>query len=200
MTFRNNLTASIAACLLTTALAACSNSSPEAGRPETGPPPSTGSPDRPSSATPSASATAPSKPPSRPTPASGASLAAGEAFIAYYVSLLNYSYATGDPKPFMAESDQGCLGCKALAGYVQKVNAQNGGLTGDYVDKLQAVKEIYRGEAGKLGGSATLKSGDFVERASPSASPVPKKSATGTMEFTLSPSGGNWVMFEMQIT
>jgi hypothetical protein len=99
----------------------------------------------------------------------------------------------------MSQSDRGCLGCKALAEYVKKVNARNGGLTGDYVDKLQAVKEIYRAESGKLGGSATLKSGDFVERASPTASPVHQKSASGTLEFTLSPSGGNWVMFEMQI-
>jgi hypothetical protein len=200
VTFRNRLTATTTACLLATALTACADGSPEAGRPDTTSPPSTTSPDTPPSATPSPTVGAPSAAPSRPAPASGSSLAAGEAFIAYYVNLLNYSYATGDPKPFMAESDQGCLGCKALAGYVQKVNARNGGLTGDFVDKLQAVKEIYRGEAGKLGGSATLKSGDFVERASPSASPVPKKSATGTLEFTLSPSGGNWVMFEMQIS
>ncbi|MGC4940188.1 DUF6318 family protein [Kribbella sp. DT2] len=199
MTFRNRLTAITTGCLLAAALTACSEGSPEAGRPDTTTPPSPSSPEAPPSNTSSPTVGAPSSPPPRPTPAAGSTLAAGEAFIAYYVSLLNYSYATGDPKPFMAESDQGCLGCKALAGYVQKVNARNGGLTGDYGDKLQAVKEIYRGEAGKVGGSATLKSGDFVERANPSASPVTKKSATGMLEFTLAPSGGNWVMFEMQI-
>lgn len=130
----------------------------------------------------------------------GSTLAAGEAFIAYYIQLLNYSYATGDSAPLMAASDKGCEGCKGVADYTQEVNAKNGRLEGDYADQLVDVKEIYRGETGRLGGSAALKAGAYVERSSPGASPVSHGASTGTMEFTLSPNGGNWVMFEMQIT
>jgi hypothetical protein len=126
-------------------------------------------------------------------------LAAGEAFIAYYVDLLNYSYATGDPTPFLEASDKGCLGCQGVADYARKVNVKNGGIKGDYRDKLVAVKEIYRGESGRLGGSATIKSGTYEERLTPTASPVQQTSSAGTMEFTLSSNAGNWVMYEMQI-
>ncbi|WP_130383372.1 DUF6318 family protein [Kribbella sp. VKM Ac-2569] len=143
--------------------------------------------------------TLPTAPPGRPKAAAGATLAAGEAFIGYYVDLLNYSYGTGDSGPLLAASDKGCLGCKAIADYVLKINLKNGTLEGDYKDRLIDVKEIFRGSSGRLGGSATLKSGTFTERDSPSASPVPQGGDTGTMEFTLSPSGGNWVMYEMEI-
>jgi hypothetical protein len=82
---------------------------------------------------------------------------------------------------------------------VLKINVKNGTLEGDYRDRLIDVKEIFRGSSGRLGGSAILKSGTYTERDSPNASPVPHGSDTGTMEFTLSPSGGNWVMYEMEI-
>ncbi|MGC4940186.1 DUF6318 family protein [Kribbella sp. DT2] len=200
MTFRNRLAATITIGLLTTAVAACSNGSPEAGRPDTSPPPSTvdttPTPTSPGSGT----NAVPSAPPSRPAPASGSGLAAGEAFIAYYVDLLNYSYATGDPTPFMTASEKGCLGCQGIADYARKVNVKNGGIKGNYKDKLIAVKEIYRGASGRLGGSATIRSGTYEERLTPSASPVQQTSSDGTMEFTLSTSSGDWVMYELQIT
>jgi hypothetical protein len=126
-------------------------------------------------------------------------LAAGEAFLGYYVDLLNYSYATGDPTAFLAESDKGCVGCMSLADYARKTNAKNGGLQGDFKDQLVDVKEIYRGKSGRLGGSATVKTGTYQERATPGASPIPQPASTGTMEFTLAPAAGNWVMYEMQI-
>ncbi|MFF0271550.1 DUF6318 family protein [Kribbella sp. NPDC004536] len=141
----------------------------------------------------------PSTPPARPQAAVGSSLAAGEAFIGYYVDLMNYSYTTGDPAALLAASDKGCEGCKGIADYVRKVNATNGGLQGDYKDHLVDVKEIYRGETGRLGGSAALKGGKYVERSTPGASPVSQEGSTGTMEFSLLATGGNWVMFEMQI-
>jgi hypothetical protein len=112
---------------------------------------------------------------------------------------MNYAYETGDPDALLAESDQGCLGCKGFAEYVRKVNAKNGGLTGDYKDRLTSVKEIFRGTDGKVGGSAALKSGVFEERTSPSAAPVAHDPGTGSLEFTLSARDGNWVMYEMQI-
>lgn len=127
-------------------------------------------------------------------------MAAGEAFIAHYLDLLNHASATGDPAPFLAASDKGCLGCQGLADYTRKVNVKNGAVKGDYKDKLIAVKEIYRGESGRLGGSATIRSGIYEERLTPTASPVLQTSADGTLEFTFSSSAGNWVMYEMQIT
>ncbi|WP_157979852.1 DUF6318 family protein [Kribbella monticola] len=188
------------ACLCVALLTGCTQKSPEAGRPDT-------TLSQPSEATstpsgPSETPTSPTNsvaPPERPTTASGSSLAAGEAFIGYYVELLNYSYITGDPSAFLTESDKGCLGCKALADYARKTNAKNGGLKGDFKDQLVAVKEIYRGKSGRLGGSATIKTGTYQERPTPGASPIAQPGSTGTMEFTLSPSAGNWVMYEMQI-
>lgn len=208
MTHRNRPTRTLLACLATTTLlTACSPGSPEAGRPNTSPPPSsTGTPTVPTSGAPSSGPTsagtstvAPTAPPTRPQSAMGPSLAAGEAFIGHYVALLNYAYTTGDTGPMLAASDKGCIGCKGVADYTKKYNASSGTLAGDYNDRLIDVKEIYRGKSGRLGGSATLKTGSYTERDSPSASPVPQGNLTGTMEFTLSPSGGNWVMYEMEI-
>ena len=141
----------------------------------------------------------PTSAPVRPVKAVGLSLAAGAAFIGYYVELLNYGYATGDTVPLLGEGDKGCEGCRGIADYSRKINVKNGGLEGDYADHLVAVKEIYQGEGGRLGGSAAVKAGTYVERSSPGASPVPQASGTGTMQFTLSPSGGNWAMYEMEI-
>ncbi|WP_165547350.1 DUF6318 family protein [Kribbella sindirgiensis] len=197
------MTLALLSCLCaTTLLTACTQGSPEAGHPNTAPPsPSAGAsssaPTNGSSSPPTVSS--PTAAPTRPTQAAGSTLAAGEAFIGYYVELLNYAYTTGDPAPLMAASDEGCEGCKGIANYVRKINAKNGGLKGDYADHLINVKEIYRGETGRLGGSAALKGGAYVERSSPGASPASQKSSTGVMEFSLSASGGNWVMFEMQI-
>lgn len=206
MTHRNRPLRTLLACLAATALlAACSEGSPEAGRPNTAAPTGTNPTGEASaSADPSGTAivpstTLPTAPPGRPPGAAGQSLAAGEAFIRHYVDLLNYSHGTGDSGPLLAASDKGCIGCKEIADYAQKINAKNGAIEGDYTDHLIDVKEIFRGSSGRLGGSATLKSGTYTERESPSASPVPQGGVTGTMEFTLSPSGGNWVMYEMEI-
>lgn len=203
MTTRNRPRPLLLACLATTTLlTACTTDSPEAGRPNTNPPttvPTSASPSTTESSGTTAPSTVASTPPARPATAVGASLAAGEAFIGYYVDLLNYSYATGAPDAFLSESDKGCVGCQGLADYVRKTNAKNGGLQGDYRDQLVSVKEIYRGKSGRVGGSATIKTGNYQERTTPGASPIPQPAGSGTMEFTLSPSGGNWVMYEMQI-
>jgi hypothetical protein len=115
------------------------------------------------------------------------------------VDLLNYSYVTGDPEPFLAESDKGCIACRNLAGYARRTNLKNGGLQGDFRDQLIDVKEIFKDDAGRLGGLALLKTGAYQERTTPGASPVPQPAKTGTMDFTLSTRAGNWVMYEMQI-
>ncbi|GAB2567721.1 DUF6318 family protein [Kribbella endophytica] len=199
MTFRNKLTATITASLLTTALAACSNSSPEAGRPDTAPPPATGSSTTPSSSSPT---TTPSEQastaPERPAPAEGLSLSAAEAFLGHYLALLNFAYATGDTTPLLAASDKGCVGCKGTADYLTKVNGRNGGLAGDYADRLVEVKEIFKGASGRIGGSLAVQSGNYVERSSPSASPVQKNAHTETWQFTLSAAGNAWVMYEIE--
>lgn len=198
VTHRNRPAALLAlACLATPLLTACSSPSPEAGHPDTAPPTPTSTTSQPTSP---ASTTGPgTTPPARPAAAAGSTLAAGEAFIGYYVDLLNYAYTTGDPEPFLAESDKGCEGCQGLADYVRKINGKNGGLKGDYKNTLLDVKEISRGDAGRLGGSAAIKSGTYEERATPGASPIPQTGRTGSMEFALSSSAGNWLMYEMQL-
>ncbi|MFB6720311.1 DUF6318 family protein [Kribbella sp. NPDC056345] len=198
MTPRNWLPAALTSCATALALTACAPNSPEAGRPNTAPTSSSSQPTGPGTNPPSPPAL-PTTPPTRLPAAAGSSLAAGEAFVGFYVGLINYAYETGDAEPLLAESDKGCLGCKGFAEYVRKTNAKNGGLTGDYKDRLTNVKEIFRGTGGKVGGSAELKSGVFEERTAPTAEPVTHDPGTGTMEFTLSPRDGDWVMFEMQI-
>jgi hypothetical protein len=125
VTHHNRSAITLLACLSAAALlVSCSQRSPEAGRPNTSPiatGTSTSSVSE-SSATSgpinsvsTPSATLPTAPPGRPKAAAGGSLAAGKAFIGYYVNLLNYSYGTGDSSPLLTASDQGCVGCKAVA-------------------------------------------------------------------------------------
>ncbi|HZX04888.1 DUF6318 family protein, partial [Kribbella sp.] len=188
MTHSNRPTQALLACLATTTLlTACTNSSPEAGQPNTAPPPTSASgqtattspsPTLSSTSASTPSTNLPTAPPIRPSAAAGATLAAGEAFIGHYVALLNYSYGTGDASPLMAASDKGCIGCKAVADYVKKINVRNGTLAGDYNDRLIDVKEIFRGSSGRLGGSAILKSGTYTERRTPGGTPVPQRGGT----------------------
>jgi len=137
--------------------------------------------------------------PTRPATANGLGLSAAESFVGHYVALLNYAYANGDTKPMLAASDKGCVGCKGTADYLNTTNGRNGGLTGDYADHLVAVKDLFRGSSGRVGGSLTVRSGNYTERVSPTAAPAQKKAHTETWQFTLSPTGGNWVMYEIQV-
>jgi hypothetical protein len=126
-------------------------------------------------------------------------LSAAEEFLKHYVSLLNFAYATGDVAPLIAASDKGCVGCKGTAEYLLKTNGKNGGLSGDYADHLVAVKELFRGDSGRVGGSVTVRSGNYTERLTPTAKPVQKKARTEDWQFTLAPIGGDWVMYEIQV-
>jgi hypothetical protein len=126
-------------------------------------------------------------------------LAAGEAFVRHYVALLNYAYATGDTASMLAVSDKGCVGCNGTAAYLKTTNGRNGGLTGDYADHLVAVTDLFRSSSGRVGGTAEIRSGNYTERVSPSATPEQKRAHTENWQFTLSPASGNWVMYELQV-
>ncbi|MFG1814315.1 DUF6318 family protein [Kribbella sp. NPDC049174] len=207
MTNRNRPLPLLLACLSALALLpACTPGSPEAGRPNTNPPSgSTATSNGPTGTTaPTATTTptatsAPASPPTRPSNATGLTLAAAESFISYYISLQNYAYATGDSQYFLSESDKGCIGCKAISDFVKFSNGSNGGLSGDYLDHLVSVKEVVRGSSGKVGGSAEVRSGAYMERPSPSAKPVARPASTAVMEFTLATQGSNWIMYELEI-
>ncbi|WBQ04604.1 DUF6318 family protein [Kribbella sp. CA-293567] len=204
MTTRNRqATISTLACLCAALLTACNNDSPDAGRPNTAPPPSpsssaTSTASAPSESRPTTSPT-PTAPPERPDTATGLTLASAEAFIGYFVSLQNYAYATGDVQYLLAASDKGCLGCKGITDYLKVSNGSNGGLSGDYLDRLVEVKEIVKAGNGKVAGTAKVSTGAYTERLSPSATPVARPAASATLAFTLSPSGNNWLMYEMEI-
>ena len=198
MTYRNRAAIVTSACLVIATFAtACSSGSPEAGRPDSTPTP----PAATSSATPTTTPqpSSPAVPPHRPANASGLTLAAAEAFIGYYVSLQNYAYLTGDPQYMLDQSDQGCLGCKGIGDFVRISNGRNGGLSGDYLDHLVSVKEVTRGTTGRVAGSAEVRTGAYRERPSPSASLVDRAAGSATMEFSLSSSGSNWIMYEVEI-
>lgn len=181
---------------LTVTATACATKSPEAGRPNTAPV---------TSETPAADHTsptplAPSLPPVRPQPAHGLTLAAAELFIRHYVDLMNYSARTGDTQALRAASDPECVGCGKYFASVEKVNEQNGGLSGDYREKVIEVVELTRAEHERLAASTTVTVGTYLARQSPAAKPVTVKAAGYTEEMVLAPSGGNWRMFEMELT
>jgi hypothetical protein len=211
VTIRNRPTLALLACLAaTTLLTACAQSSPEAGRPNTAPPPSStsvsgqpsGSASTPASQGDTTSPTSPSAVPSappRPEAAGGLTLAAAEQFVRYYSDLMNYASATGDTQPMLGASDSGCENCKSYADFVTKANAANGLLKGDYRERITDVPELYRGQGGHVGGSASVAIGAYVSRETNTAAPINIKAAKYKREFALSPAGGNWVMYEMKL-
>ncbi|MGZ0148855.1 DUF6318 family protein [Kribbella sp. WER1] len=204
MTHRNRPTLALLACLATTTLlTACTKSSPEAGQPNTAPPPASSSSATTSTGTPRGSTSSslpatPTVPPTRPTTATGTSLAAGEAFVRYYVSLMNYASTTGDIAPMVSASDAGCHLCKAYSDYVHKVNAANGGLKGDYFERVNDVPDLFRGDSGRLGGYAAVTIGSYTSNDA-SGKPVTSAVRKYKREFTLSPQQGSWVMYEMKL-
>ncbi|TDC13898.1 DUF6318 family protein [Kribbella albertanoniae] len=195
MTIRNIPTFLAATCLSTLLLSACGPGSPEAGRPNTAPP-STSSSDP--TATPPVSSSKPTEPPPRPTAAQGLTLASAEEFVRYYSALMNYAADTGDTSPMLDASESGCENCKSYATSVQRSNAANGLLTGDYHEHLAEVSELVRGESGRLGGSANVTVGAYTTKESAKATPFKSKPAKYKREFALSPQAGSWVMYEMK--
>jgi hypothetical protein len=126
-------------------------------------------------------------------------LSAGEAFVRYYVDLLNYASTTGDTQPLLSASESGCRQCKVYADYVKAVNAANGGLKGDYFERVTDVPDLFRGDSGRLGGYAAVTIGAYTSKDSPSAKPVTSAAQKYRREFTLSPQQGSWVMYEMKL-
>jgi hypothetical protein len=112
---------------------------------------------------------------------------------------MNYASKTGDGAPLLAASEAGCEGCKQYADFTEKVNAANGGLSGDYFERVTEVSELVRGASGRIGGSAKVTVGTYTTKESPSAKPVTSKAGNYTEQFALAPNGGNWVMFEIKL-
>lgn len=117
----------------------------------------------------------------------------------YYSALLNYASDTGDTSELLAASDSGCHRCKAYADFVEKSNAKNGGLRGDYHEQVKEVSELVRGQGGRLGGSATIVIGAYVSKETATSEPISNKATTYKRELALSPRAGNWVMYEMKL-
>ncbi|MGY4773163.1 DUF6318 family protein [Kribbella sp. CWNU-51] len=200
MTNRNRPAAPLLTCLATALLlTACTSKSPEAGRPNTSPP--TGSNSQTATSAPSASGqpSSPTGPPGRPATANGLSLAAAESFVRHYIDLMNYASRTGDGAPLLAASEAGCEGCKQYADFAAKVNAANGGLSGDYVERVTEVSELIRRESGRLAGSANVTVGSYTTKDSPSAKAVTSKPGSYAEQIALSPNGGNWIMYEIKL-
>jgi hypothetical protein len=112
--------------------------------------------------------------------------------------LLNYASTTGDVKPLLAASDSGCRNCKSYATYVGRVNAANGGLSGDYVERVKDIPDLFRGAGGRVGGYAMVTIGGYTSK-EPGAKPVTSTVLSYKREFALSPQRGNWVMYEMDL-
>ncbi|MDX6236543.1 MAG: hypothetical protein QOG10_1358 [Kribbellaceae bacterium] len=112
---------------------------------------------------------------------------------------MNYASQTGDTAALLAASESGCERCKEYADFVAKINVANGGLSGDYRERVKEVSELVRGSSGRVGGSAIVSVGAYTTRESPSAKPIVSKAASYTEQIALSPSGANWVMYEMKL-
>lgn len=179
-----------------TVLAACAAGSPEAGRPNSVP---ATSPPTVLASTPPSSA-APSTPPERPQGADGLTLAAAEMFIRHYIDVMNYAAKTGDTAALRDASESGCLGCAKYFNSVEKVNEQNGGLTGDYLERFVEVTALTRTKKDRLAASTNVTVGSYTARRSPSAKPVAINASVYTEQMVLSAKDGNWLMFEMELT
>ncbi|MFI5735255.1 DUF6318 family protein [Kribbella sp. NPDC051587] len=196
MTIRNKPAFLAAACLSALLLSACGPGSPEAGRPNTSPPPPATAPTTGSGSS-STPTTTPSGAPQRPAAANGLTLGAADAFYRYYIELENYAAATGDTSALLDESDAGCEGCKEYADFVAKVNAANGGISGDFRFKIKDVSQLARGSTGRVGGKAQLSVGRFTTKDTPTSKPIISEPTNYVDTIALSASGTNWVMYEM---
>jgi hypothetical protein len=112
---------------------------------------------------------------------------------------MNYASATGDTPPLLSASDGGCRQCRVYADYVKKVNAANGGLSGDFSEHVDDIPDLFRGENGRLGGYAKVTIGAYTSKDSPTAKPVTSTLRKYKREFTLAPQQGAWVMYEMDL-
>lgn len=201
MTFRNRPTRALLACLgATILLTACGQGSPEAGHPNTAPPAASTAVSTPATTAPPNPSAIASGAPRRPPAAVGLSLSAAEGFVRYYVSLLNYASTTGDVTPMMSATATICNQCKLYADYVAKVNAANGGLVGDYFERVNDVPDLFRGDGGRVGGYAAVTIGAYTSKDSPSAKPVTSTVRKYKREFTLVDQQGSWVMAAMRLT
>ncbi|MFB6726621.1 DUF6318 family protein [Kribbella sp. NPDC056345] len=195
MTIRNKPAFLAATCLGALALSACGPGSPEAGRPNTAPP-STSTPTT-SGSNSSTPTSTPSGAPERPAAAKGLTLGAADAFYRYYIDLENYAAATGDTTALLNESESGCEGCKEYADFVAKVNAANGGISGDFRFKIKNVYQLAIGSTGRVGGKAQLSVGKFTTKEHPTSKPIISEPTNYIDTIALSASGQNWVMYEM---
>ena len=112
---------------------------------------------------------------------------------------MNYASQTGDGAPLLAASEAGCEGCKQYADFAAKVNAANGSLSGDYVERVTEVSELIRRDSGRLAGSANVTVGSYTTKDSQSAKPVTSTPGSYAEQIALSPSGGNWIMYEIKL-
>jgi hypothetical protein len=131
---------SLAACgvLLAAGAAGCTDTS---ARPKPLPSPSPSS--AVASPTPSPSAT----PPSLPAEARGTSAAAAKAFVRYWVEVLNASAMSGRSASLRAASSKGCVGCLAIADFIDQVRERGGAIRGDGWD-VRSVRVIDESEPG----------------------------------------------------
>ncbi|WP_337590429.1 DUF6318 family protein [Kribbella soli] len=200
MAHRNGRPGALLACLVTiTLLTSCGQEGPEAGSPNAAPPSVSTSRNAPQTTSLPTPSTTTADVLQRPSAAVGLSLSAGGAFVRYYVSLMNYASKTGDVAPMMSVTATICKQCKAYANYVAKVNAANGGLTGEYFERVNDVPDLFRGEGGRVGGYALVTIGAYTSKDTPSAKPVTSTAQKYKREFTLIDQQGSWTMAAMSL-
>ena len=85
--------------------------------------------------------------PTLPPEAEGKGNEAAEAFVRYYVAVVDFSRQTMEPERIRALSTAGCTGCEGLSQLIQKVNANGGRIAGGD----QQIKEVRAEELGVPG-------------------------------------------------
>jgi len=125
---RTTFTRLALAAALTCSLVACSA---EAG-PRTAPSPSsspTPSPTTPPTSEPTSDPNQPAEP-KLPAAAKAPTRAGAEAFVRYYIKLLNYASHTGDTEPLAAAAND-CKGCRKYEALFSRTYARGGSFTGN---------------------------------------------------------------------
>jgi hypothetical protein len=132
-----------------------------------------------------------------PAEAKGTTPHGAEAFGRYYVTVINYSLASGDTSAIRAHSTKQCQTCEAIAAAIDKVYEQSGHLEGAGWRVLSAAPAMSTsGKTARV--SMQVRINRQVAYATPGASPSASRPQTGRLDFGLKRSGKTWVTDELR--
>lgn len=134
------------------------------------------------------------EPPNPPGAARKNTLAGAEAFVRYYIDLLNYASDSGDTRSLRAQADPSCGGCNDYANLYEKTYRSGGFFeAGDWVPQPQVLKQDFE-KAVRLVVTVDTKPGRYKKRSTVPTREYGKNQYSLT--FVLSRDSGRWLVRE----